>query len=71
MLFNALKNKENGFIMMQELANFLKLLFPSSLLQANIDAMATNMLRQSDRSSGDATSLPQHSKLSLEDFTKV
>ena len=57
--------------MMQELANFLKLLFPPGLPQANIDAMATNMLRQTNRSSRDDMSSPQHYKLSLEDFTKV
>ena len=57
--------------MMQELANFLKLLFPPGLPQANIDAMATNMLRQTNRSSRDDVSSPQHYKLSLEDFTKV
>lgn len=70
-IFNALKNKENGFITFQELASFFKLLLPSTLPQANIDAIVTNLLHQTDCSSEDDTSSLEHRRLTLEDFTKV
>ena len=66
-IFNALKNKENGFITSQELASFFKLLLPSTLPQANTDAIVTNLMHQTDCSSLS----PEHKRLSLEDFTKV
>ena len=70
-IFNALKNKENGFIAFQELASFFKLLLPSTLPQANINAIVTDLLHQTDCSSEDDTLSPEHRRLSFEDFTKV
>ena len=72
-IFDSLKDKEKGFITLQELANFFKLLLPSSLPQANIDTVVTSLLHQVNHSSEDSTSSSssQHNEISLENFTKV
>jgi len=70
-IFDALKNKENGLITFQELANFFKLLLPPGMAQTNVDAIVSNMLQQVDFLPKDDTSSSQHKEISLEDFTKV
>ena len=73
-IFDALKDKEKGIITFQELANFFRLLLPSSLPQANLDTIVTSLLHQVSCNSEDVTSSSsssQHNEVSLEDFTKV
>ena len=72
-IFDALKDKEKGFITLQELASFFKLLLPPSLPQDNVDAIVTKLLHQANHSSEHATSSSssQQNEISQEDFTKV
>lgn len=70
-IFDAMKDKENGLITFQELSNFFRLLLPSTLSQPNIDSIVTNLLHQVHHSSEDNTSSSQQNNISLEDFTKV
>lgn len=70
-IFDVLKNKENGFITFQELANFFKLLLPPGLSQSNVDAVVTNVLQQVNFLPEDNTLSSQYKEMSLEDFTKV